>query len=125
MSDTNREPGQTGPPGVGPIITVNEPEKVRRLPDKNLLAHPASEDDLPITLQPSLLFWYTFVFFLTHLKVAPSVDRSGRMNLFSLMQSISELKDEDVGLEQVNEAVCWEERLSTLTVCLSYSLLLL
>ncbi|XP_039975144.1 protein phosphatase Slingshot homolog 3 isoform X2 [Xiphias gladius] len=60
MSDTNREPGQTGPPGVGPIITVNEPEKV-----------------------------------------APSVDRSGRMNLFSLMQSISELKDEDVGLEQL------------------------
>uniref|UniRef100_A0A3B4WGE4 protein-serine/threonine phosphatase n=1 Tax=Seriola lalandi dorsalis TaxID=1841481 RepID=A0A3B4WGE4_SERLL len=36
-------------------------------------------------------------------KVAPSVNRSGRMNLFSLMQSISELDDEDKGCEQVNE----------------------
>uniref|UniRef100_A0A665T6P8 protein-serine/threonine phosphatase n=1 Tax=Echeneis naucrates TaxID=173247 RepID=A0A665T6P8_ECHNA len=31
------------------------------------------------------------------------VNRSGRMNLFSLMQSISELDDEDKGCEQVNE----------------------
>lgn len=30
-------------------------------------------------------------------KVAPSVNRSGRMNLFSLMQSISELDDGDKG----------------------------
>ncbi|CAJ1058523.1 protein phosphatase Slingshot homolog 3 isoform X1 [Xyrichtys novacula] len=30
-------------------------------------------------------------------KVVPSVNRSGRMNLFSLMQSISELDDEDKG----------------------------
>lgn len=30
-------------------------------------------------------------------KVASSVNRSGRMNLFSLMQSISELDDEDKG----------------------------
>ncbi|XP_070818168.1 protein phosphatase Slingshot homolog 3 [Chaetodon trifascialis] len=30
-------------------------------------------------------------------KVSPSVNRSGRMNLFSLMQSISELDDEDKG----------------------------
>ncbi|XP_056239145.1 protein phosphatase Slingshot homolog 3 isoform X1 [Seriola aureovittata] len=59
-SDTNQEPGQTGPPSVNPIITVNEPEKV-----------------------------------------APSVNRSGRMNLFSLMQSISELDDEDKGCEQL------------------------
>ncbi|AWP12120.1 putative protein phosphatase Slingshot -like 3 [Scophthalmus maximus] len=35
--------------------------------------------------------------------VAPSVNRSGRMNLFSLMQSISELDDGDKG--QVNEAL--------------------
>ncbi|XP_071314461.1 protein phosphatase Slingshot homolog 3 isoform X1 [Trachinotus anak] len=60
MSDTNQEPGQTGPPGGNPVITVNEPEKV-----------------------------------------APSVNRSGRMNLFSLMQSISELDDEDKGCEQL------------------------
>lgn len=40
---------------------------------------------------------------LSRLKVAPSVNRSGRMNLFSLMQSIS---DEDKGREQVNEAEC-------------------
>ncbi|XP_053179261.1 protein phosphatase Slingshot homolog 3 [Scomber japonicus] len=53
-SDTNQEPEQTAASGVGPIITVNEPEKV-----------------------------------------ASSVNRSGRMNLFSLMQSISELDDED------------------------------
>lgn len=30
-------------------------------------------------------------------KVSPSVNRSGRMNLLSLMQSISELDDEDKG----------------------------
>ncbi|XP_037531229.1 protein phosphatase Slingshot homolog 3 [Nematolebias whitei] len=34
-------------------------------------------------------------------KVIPSLNRSGRMNLFSLMQSISELDDEDKGLEQM------------------------
>lgn len=34
-------------------------------------------------------------------KVAPSVNRSGRMNLFSLMQSISELDAEDKGREQL------------------------
>ncbi|KAM7417712.1 hypothetical protein PAMA_017383 [Pampus argenteus] len=34
-------------------------------------------------------------------KVASSVNRSGRMNLFSLMQSISELDDEDKGCEQL------------------------
>ncbi|KAG7230284.1 hypothetical protein INR49_024388 [Caranx melampygus] len=53
-SHTNQEPGVT------PIITVNEPEKV-----------------------------------------ASSVNRSGRMNLFSLMQSISELDDEEKGCEQL------------------------
>lgn len=41
---------------------------------------------------------------LSHLKVSPSVNRSGRMNLLSLMQSISELDDEDKG--QVNETEC-------------------
>lgn len=55
-SDTNQEPGQTGPPGVNPVITVDTPDKV-----------------------------------------IPSVNRSGRMNLFSLMQSISELDDGDKG----------------------------
>ncbi|XP_073343080.1 protein phosphatase Slingshot homolog 3 [Pagrus major] len=55
-SDTDHGQGQTGPPGVNPAITVNEPDKV-----------------------------------------APSVNRSGRMNLFSLMQSISELDDGDKG----------------------------
>ncbi|XP_035525186.1 protein phosphatase Slingshot homolog 3 isoform X2 [Morone saxatilis] len=54
--DTNQKPGQTEPPGVSPVITVNEPDKV-----------------------------------------ASSVNRSGRMNLFSLMQSISELDDVDKG----------------------------
>ncbi|XP_017282687.1 protein phosphatase Slingshot homolog [Kryptolebias marmoratus] len=34
-------------------------------------------------------------------KVVPSLNRSGRMNLFSLMQSISELDDDDKGLEQM------------------------
>nr|XP_015800386.2 protein phosphatase Slingshot homolog 3 isoform X2 [Nothobranchius furzeri] len=34
-------------------------------------------------------------------KTLPSVNRSGRMNLFSLMQSISELDDEDKGHEQL------------------------
>lgn len=34
-------------------------------------------------------------------KVIPSINRSGRMNLFSLMQSISELDDEDKGHEQL------------------------
>ncbi|GAA6235836.1 protein phosphatase Slingshot homolog 3-like isoform X2 [Lates japonicus] len=60
-SDTNQEPGQTGPgQTVNPTITVDQPEKV-----------------------------------------APSVNRSGRMNLFSLMQSISELDDVDKGSEQL------------------------
>nr|XP_019935853.1 PREDICTED: protein phosphatase Slingshot homolog 3-like [Paralichthys olivaceus]XP_019935861.1 PREDICTED: protein phosphatase Slingshot homolog 3-like [Paralichthys olivaceus] len=59
-SDTNQEPGQMGPAGVGPTITINEPEKV-----------------------------------------ASSINRSGRMNLFSLMQSISELDAEDKGREQL------------------------
>ncbi|XP_049441580.1 protein phosphatase Slingshot homolog 3 [Epinephelus fuscoguttatus] len=57
LPETNQGPGQTGPAGVTPVITVNEPEKV-----------------------------------------TPSVNRSGRMNLFSLMQSIS---DEDRGREQL------------------------
>lgn len=43
------------------------------------------------------------MFFLSHVKVAPSVNRSGRMNLFSLMQSISELDDGDKGCEKVNK----------------------
>lgn len=34
-------------------------------------------------------------------KAVPSVNRSGRMNLYSLMQSISELDDEDKGYEQM------------------------
>lgn len=34
-------------------------------------------------------------------KVAPSVNRSGRMNLFSLMQSISELDDDQKGNDQL------------------------
>ncbi|KAM4622206.1 protein phosphatase Slingshot homolog 3 [Polymixia lowei] len=34
-------------------------------------------------------------------KVSPSANRSGRMNLFSLMQSISELDDEEKGLSQL------------------------
>ncbi|XP_040928624.1 protein phosphatase Slingshot homolog 3 isoform X2 [Betta splendens] len=34
-------------------------------------------------------------------KVVPSVNRSGRMNLFSLMQSISELDDDDKGCDQL------------------------
>ncbi|XP_071373447.1 protein phosphatase Slingshot homolog 3 [Centroberyx affinis] len=34
-------------------------------------------------------------------KVSPSLNRSGRMNLFSLMQSISELDDEEKGREQL------------------------
>ncbi|XP_062281488.1 protein phosphatase Slingshot homolog 3 [Scomber scombrus] len=59
-SDTNQEPEPTTASCVGPIITVNEPEKV-----------------------------------------ASSVNRSGRMNLFSLMQSISELDDEDKGRGQL------------------------
>ncbi|XP_028271371.1 protein phosphatase Slingshot homolog 3 isoform X2 [Parambassis ranga] len=55
--DTIKEqPGQA----IGPVITVNEPEKV-----------------------------------------IPSVNRSGRMNLFSLMQSISELDDADKEHEQL------------------------
>ncbi|XP_047440859.1 protein phosphatase Slingshot homolog 3 [Mugil cephalus] len=56
-TSTKQDPEQTGP---GPVITVNEPDKV-----------------------------------------APSVNRSGRMNLFSLMQSISELDDVDKGHEQM------------------------
>ncbi|XP_070769455.1 protein phosphatase Slingshot homolog 3 isoform X2 [Enoplosus armatus] len=56
QSETNQGPGQTGPPGLNPVITVNEPDKI-----------------------------------------ASSVSRSGRMNLFSLMQSISELDDVDKG----------------------------
>ncbi|KAK2849178.1 hypothetical protein Q5P01_009012 [Channa striata] len=60
-SDLDKQPGQPGPSVVGPIITVNEPDKV-----------------------------------------VPSVSRSGRMNLFSLMQSISELDDEDKGCEQLH-----------------------
>ncbi|KAI3351768.1 hypothetical protein L3Q82_020606 [Scortum barcoo] len=52
-SEPSQEPEQTG---VGPVITINETEKV-----------------------------------------SPSVNRSGRMNLFSLMQSISELDDVDKG----------------------------
>uniref|UniRef100_A0AAQ6A737 protein-serine/threonine phosphatase n=1 Tax=Amphiprion ocellaris TaxID=80972 RepID=A0AAQ6A737_AMPOC len=47
-----------------------------------------------------------FIFlFLRNLKVISSINRSGRMNLFSLMQSISELDDEDKGHGQVSEAV--------------------
>lgn len=36
----------------------------------------------------------------------PSVNRSGRMNLYSLMQSISEMDDVDKGYDQVKEAEC-------------------
>lgn len=54
-SDTIQDPVQTGP-----VITVNEPEKVM-----------------------------------------PSVNRSGRMNLYSLMQSISEMDDVDKGYDQM------------------------
>uniref|UniRef100_A0A3Q4H818 protein-serine/threonine phosphatase n=1 Tax=Neolamprologus brichardi TaxID=32507 RepID=A0A3Q4H818_NEOBR len=38
--------------------------------------------------------------------VIPSVNRSGRMNLYSLMQSISEMDDVDKGYDQVKEAEC-------------------
>ncbi|XP_047209953.1 protein phosphatase Slingshot homolog 3 isoform X2 [Girardinichthys multiradiatus] len=58
QSDNLQSARQEGP---GPIITINEPDKV-----------------------------------------ASSVNRSGRMNLFSLMQSISELDDEDKGHEPLS-----------------------
>ncbi|XP_029962569.1 protein phosphatase Slingshot homolog 3 [Salarias fasciatus] len=57
--DNSMETEMTGA-ASGPVITINEPDKV-----------------------------------------TPSVNRSGRMNLFSLMQSISELDDDDKGCEQL------------------------
>lgn len=60
LSGTDQEPAASGPAGVNPTITINEPGKV-----------------------------------------APSVNRSGRMNLFSLMQSISELDDDQKGNDQL------------------------
>lgn len=89
--DTDKGPRQTGPPEVKPVITVNEPDKVSRA-DRCVL----------FLCQVSLL--HVVLFFLHQLKNSPSVNRSGRMNLFSLMQSISELDDEDK--EHVRDAEC-------------------
>uniref|UniRef100_A0A3Q1FCE6 protein-serine/threonine phosphatase n=1 Tax=Acanthochromis polyacanthus TaxID=80966 RepID=A0A3Q1FCE6_9TELE len=62
------------------------------------------EDDMESLDEKDLGSCLSFLF-LSNLKVISSINRSGRMNLFSLMQSISELDDEDKGREQVSEAV--------------------
>lgn len=38
-TDANKGPGQTGPPEVNPVIIVNEPDKVSRLPDRFTHVH--------------------------------------------------------------------------------------
>lgn len=111
QSDANKGPEQTGPPevNVNPVITVNEPDKVSRLPDR--FTHVRciwsclySRVCCFSFTSHSFTSSCSFSVNLLQLKVAPSVNRSGRMNLFSLMQSISELDDGDK--EQVSGAEC-------------------
>lgn len=73
--------------GASPIITINEPDKVSRL---GFFTYGAAAD-----IDGLLRLFIP--------KVVPCVNRSGRMNLFSLMQSISELDDMDNGHEPVNK----------------------
>lgn len=101
QSDTDQGPGQTEPAGVNPVITVNEPDKVSR--PIHTHTHTTSEA-VYLHISSFLVQISLCALSLSHLQVAPSVNRSGRMNLFSLMQSISELDDVDKG--QVNEAQC-------------------
>uniref|UniRef100_A0A672J4Y9 protein-serine/threonine phosphatase n=1 Tax=Salarias fasciatus TaxID=181472 RepID=A0A672J4Y9_SALFA len=88
--DNSMETEMTGA-ASGPVITINEPDKVKRT--SRISQKQAQRIDLKR------------FFFLLLFQVTPSVNRSGRMNLFSLMQSISELDDDDKGCEQVNTFV--------------------
>lgn len=103
--DSSQGLEQTGPPTVNPVITINDRDKVSR--HKHTHTH-SIQSHLSSCVSCFLCCISNFLrsfFFLTlsHLKVASSVNRSGRMNLFSLMQSISELDDGDK--VQVNSRV--------------------
>lgn len=78
--DPNQEAGQIASPVV---ITVNSLPRTTLLQLTHFLIHHS-------------------VYFSPCAPKAAGVSRSGRMNLFSLMQSISELDDLDKGCNQVN-----------------------
>ena len=63
-SDTDHGPGQTGPPGVNPAITVNEPDKdkVSRLPNTDELTHTHTHTHTYTHTESEFVCFYVFFF---------------------------------------------------------------